>query len=331
MTHTILRMKEAIVTIRVFLVFVLLCALSARAEMIPPERRIAAWNPGIPGGIPARTKICATIDAAVYGDGTTDATAAIQTAINGCPSGQVVLLPPGTYRTTATLLVLKSIVLRGAGPSQTRIVRDFGSLDLANSDFVLRVGDWGDFNPGISVTGGYDKESTSITVADASSIDVGDVVLVDQLDDPSLMPASDSCTWFKRNAGGYRSLGQMIEIASKSGNTLGLGSPLHFTYSASLQPQVATIANGIGGILKHAGVEDLYISGGSGANVLFVFTAFSWAKNIESDKVWGRSIDISSSYRFQPEGATKVLRLPAKDQFDGATPPIAPSNKLRIN
>ena len=73
--------------------------IAVAGDIIPADRR-TAWNPGIPGGIPSRTTICATVDAAAYGDGSTDATAAIQSAIDGCPERQVVLLPAGTYRLT---------------------------------------------------------------------------------------------------------------------------------------------------------------------------------------------------------------------------------------
>src|SRR6266851_4339860 len=58
---------------------------------IPPER-ITVWNPGVPGGIPVRTTVCATISASTYGNGTTDAAAAINSALAACPSGQVVML-----------------------------------------------------------------------------------------------------------------------------------------------------------------------------------------------------------------------------------------------
>ena len=50
----------------------------------------------MPEGIPERQTICATINSGVYGNGVTDATAAIQTAIDACPDGQVVYLPQGT-------------------------------------------------------------------------------------------------------------------------------------------------------------------------------------------------------------------------------------------
>ena len=61
-------------------------ALPAAADIMPTERR-TTWNPGIPGGIPARTTVCATVNASTYGNGTVDATAGIQAAINACPDG----------------------------------------------------------------------------------------------------------------------------------------------------------------------------------------------------------------------------------------------------
>ncbi|HYV67464.1 MAG TPA: glycosyl hydrolase family 28-related protein, partial [Myxococcales bacterium] len=95
-------------------------APAVAGDVIPADRR-TVWNPGIPGGIPNRTTVCATVDAAAWGNGTADATAAIQAAIDGCPEGQVVLLPPGTYKLTSNLEVRKGTVLRGAGPALTRL------------------------------------------------------------------------------------------------------------------------------------------------------------------------------------------------------------------
>src|SRR5436190_15596874 len=67
-------------------------------DLIPADR-ITIWNPGLNsvGGIPNRTTIFTTINAATYGNGAADATAAIQTAINNCPVGQVVMLSSGTF------------------------------------------------------------------------------------------------------------------------------------------------------------------------------------------------------------------------------------------
>ncbi|NTV37705.1 MAG: hypothetical protein HGA82_00670 [Anaerolineales bacterium] len=67
---------------------------------------------GIPGGIPERTSICATIDSATYGNGSTDATSAIQAALDSCPDGQVVYLPEGIYLTTDTIHLDSHATLR---------------------------------------------------------------------------------------------------------------------------------------------------------------------------------------------------------------------------
>src|SRR6185295_2548363 len=40
-------------------------AQPAPADVIPPER-LTNWNPGIPGGIPSYTTVCATVNASDY-------------------------------------------------------------------------------------------------------------------------------------------------------------------------------------------------------------------------------------------------------------------------
>src|SRR5713101_6543696 len=77
-------------------------AVPATADILPPERR-TTWNPGIPGGIPTRTTVCATINASTYGNGSSDATAGIQSALDACPAGQVVQLSAGNFKITGTL------------------------------------------------------------------------------------------------------------------------------------------------------------------------------------------------------------------------------------
>ena len=65
------------------------------------------------GGIPNRTTICTTLSPSGGDD-----TSAIQTAINACPTGQVVLLKAGTFKINAPNFVKinKSITVRGSGP-----------------------------------------------------------------------------------------------------------------------------------------------------------------------------------------------------------------------
>src|SRR5918994_6220387 len=97
-------------------------AATATGEILPAQRR-TTWNPGIPGGIPPRSTVCATIQAATFGNGTINATAAIQAAIDACPAGQVVQLSAGDFLVNGAepITIDKGIVLRGAGASATKL------------------------------------------------------------------------------------------------------------------------------------------------------------------------------------------------------------------
>ncbi len=262
-------------------------------EIIPADRRIN-WNPGIPGGIPARTTICANVRTSPYsavGDGVADDTNAIQSAINNCPAGQVVYLPQGTYKTTKELLINKGIVLRGDGPAKTKI-QGYSTLTTGH---IINMSGPSIAVVGIDVTSGSTKGSQTITVSDASSLAVGNTIMIDQLNDPALVNIG-SCTFCSRD-NNTRVMRQITKITSKSGNTLTLDSPLAITFSSQFSPQVVKITSGTQ--CESAGIEDLYVervTGGEG-NIQSFQCNYSWIKNIESYNVIGEHIEIVSSYR----------------------------------
>jgi hypothetical protein len=255
-------------------------------DVIPLARR-TTWNPGIPGGIPSRTTICATINAATYGNGTTDATSAIQAAIDACPEGQAVFLPAGTYRVTSNLNIAKGIVLRGAGPALTKI-RAYLTAGSVSAIYMANLWPW--YGSAVNVTADVPKDATSIPVADASSFAAGDIIQIDQLDDPSYV-FYGSCPWFKRPdygpaSAGPRSVGQTAEVISKSGNTLVIGTPIHLGFKLAFLPQVfkpSGPATPSGNTVKYAGLEDLYVTGGQNDQIHMINCAYCWVKNIESD------------------------------------------------
>jgi len=273
-----------------------------------PQDRVTVWTPGVPGGIPSYSNIFATIDAATYGNGTTDASGAINSAIASAGAvataaqPRVVLLPAGTYLTTSPILLnVSHVVLRGAGPTQTKIIGHPGSSNM------IRVGWKWDYTGLQNVTSDNPKGSTSITVSDASAIQAGDVLQIDMVDDTTFVRILPDGVYFKRQPTtdmngpgrggttavsdpGWRSIGQQIEVASKSGNTLTLTGPLHLAFPLAQSPQVfktATARSGEPGT-RYSGIEDLYVSGGTNNNIGFVNTAYCWAFNIESD---GRPVD----------------------------------------
>src|SRR5437016_4462757 len=167
-------------------VFVLLLTLttSALAEIIPAGRRIQ-WDPGVRGDIRNRTTVFANVKNAPYkakGDGVADDTAAIQNALNACPSEQVVYVPAGTYKISATIQVKSGVTLRGAGMKITVIKG--ASPFTGDSLLAIDTPGWdSDYSqsPSINLTSsGLAKGSTSITTSTAHGWNAGDYILIDQ-------------------------------------------------------------------------------------------------------------------------------------------------------
>ncbi len=181
---------------------------------------------------------------------------------------------------------------------------------------------WPEYRPAVNVVGSVPRGATSITVADASGIQVGDIIQIDQLDDPSYVRIGDAF-YFKRgprpddvngpsSPAGYRSVGQQVEIVSKNGNVLGLFGSTHIAFDAAFAPQVvktATARDGEPGT-RYVGLEDLYVTGGSNDNITALNVAFCWIKNVESDGnpatgpgTNGIHIALSHAYRCEVRGS----------------------------
>src|SRR5882762_1528806 len=154
--------------------------------LISASRRIDWTQAGVPGGIPNRTTICATLNPG--------ATAAqINSAIASCPSGQVVKLNAGTYALSTGVVFnnKNNVTLRGAGPNQTFLIFSAGNScgglggdlcfmngDTNSSSDVRNVANW---------TAGYSVGATSITLGanttGSTKPSVGTMLILDQLDD----------------------------------------------------------------------------------------------------------------------------------------------------
>src|ERR1700674_4824356 len=119
MISTRFRRTKTLASVLASLTFAL-AAHPAAADMIPADRT-TVWNAGLTavGGIPNRTTICATVNASSYGNGSSDASAGIQAAVDACPAGQVVMLSAGNFTVNNLALINKGITLRGAGAGTT--------------------------------------------------------------------------------------------------------------------------------------------------------------------------------------------------------------------
>ncbi len=174
----------------------LAAAMNATAQMLPADR-VTTWRPGVVGGIPERTSVCATLTAASYGHGATDASGAIQAALDACPAEQVVVLSPGTFTVNNVLLIRSSITLRGAGAGVTFLRKTNGArarlsptqpIDPTTYTYdaqpVIIVGPsrWPGPDPRTSVSLAVDgaKGASSVTLASAAGISPGQFVLLDE-------------------------------------------------------------------------------------------------------------------------------------------------------
>lgn len=265
--------------------------------IIPDGRRVD-WKPGIEGSIPERTTIFADVSKPPYkavGDDTTDATQAIQDAIDACPEGQVVYVPEGVYRLTNGLTINKGIVLRGAGPDRTKLKFYRSGAGIPN--IYIRGGGPSGQASETSIQAGYSKGSVSLELESATGLESGDLVYITQDNDGEFVDNSGTggdCTWCGVS-GGENAMGQMLLIKSVAGNTITFEPELYWTYSATLNPYIKEILNPV----KNAGLEDLYVDNVNEAVTISMrlYSAVNcWIRNIESNK-GQRHIELDFAYQ----------------------------------
>jgi hypothetical protein len=269
------------------------------AAIIPPDRRIE-WRPGIPGGIPIRTTIFTSVKDDPFnakGDGLADDTVALQSAIEACPSNQVVYLPAGVYRITNSIFIRRSgITVRGDGPDKTQI-RYHGPPGLVlNMQTGFYDYDFARSTP-YDLVGGYEKGSTNVLTA-TNDWDVGDIILFDQLNDDSYLVFgtgdSGHCNWCGRLSGN-RASGQLVEVLSRTETDITFEQPLYRTYTGSLSPQGVKVT----GVLRWTGVEDLTVTNATSTldTVWLHGAAYCWFKNARLDRSHRRHLWLAHDYR----------------------------------
>ncbi len=151
------------------------------------------------GGIPNRTKQCGSTISPL-GSGKDD-TNNIQTAINNCSVGDVVLLSAGAFTVGEGNFILlnKGITLRGAGPGSTIIQRTNGCHPLSPSSngncgsnpspfIVVGPEQFNNFVYSTNLTADAVKGAYSVQVTSASGFSVGQTVLLDEMSNAGWQP-----------------------------------------------------------------------------------------------------------------------------------------------
>lgn len=311
-------------------------ALPAAAQILPPDR-LTTWSPGVTGGVPVRTTICANLNAATYGNGSQEASGAIQAAIDACPAGQVVQLSAGTFRMNARYALLwKGVTLRGAGPGATTLAKTNGatpgSPTATDPQPVVIIGPtrWPspDESTDVLLTADAVKGATSVTVANAAGFAAGQFVVLDEdnynagafvaLPHRNGAPtsirifASDRVVWQRHSPSQPEDdpFPSALTWFSRSGRPVNemkeiasvAGNTIHFTTPIHITYRVARQAQltryaNANRHVKFAGLEDLRVTGGGDGAVRFEAAAYSWVKNVENTNWLGEGVAINHSFR----------------------------------
>ncbi len=271
---------------------------TATTTPLLPAARRTTWRPGIPGGVPDSTGFTVHSTVALGGNASANRSA-IQSAVDAAgavataQSPRVVLLPAGTYHLDGTVYLDQSyVVLRGAGPdvkgtgSGTRLV-----MDAANSSMFF-MGNYTAWGAPKDLTADAAKGASSFTLAAGHGVQVGDLLQIDRVDTSDV--SLEGGTWWKRGPGnsdngpispaGYRSIGQVVEVTSVSGNVVTIAGVLHQSYP------VATYASQVFGSTDRRagwagiGLENMTITGWTDAfGVQGNWMKRSWVKRVEFD------------------------------------------------
>src|SRR6516165_10277868 len=249
---------------------------------------------GIPGRLPdaSWTQSGSTIQASTYGNGSSDASSGIQTALNACRGNQYVLLSAGTFLFSAGgVRVPAGCVLRGAGANQTII-----NLKAASAAVTLGGGASPNFAAATAISNANAGGNT-FTVASASGLSVGQFLVIDQLNDNVIVSSTGTegaCTWCDgETSNGSRAQGQIDKITNIVGTTITLEMPLMVNYT--LTPHAAPLS-----MATNAGLENLQIfanGSGNAAQIRFTGCAYCWVKGVEGNYAAGDHLDADWSYR----------------------------------
>ena len=271
----------------------------AWAGIIDPSRAIDWSSPGIPGPVPTRTTICATLNPGASSSN-------INAALAACPAGQVVFLNAGTYTISSGINfgARNNVTLRGAGPSATIINFNGGDGCYGQGGDVCMANSTGFWEGNAATqpgggnaadwTAGYARGTTQITLSSTSGLTVGSVLILDQANDASDTGGTfvnDDMTYSQQGGAPGRNINgvdydqqQFVTVAAISGNSVSISPGLYMNnWRASQSPK----AWWTGPALVGAGIENLTVNhNGTGSAVksgIYMYNCYQcYIKNVRS-------------------------------------------------
>ncbi len=258
-------------------------------NMVPKQAQIDYSNAGLHGGIPNYTNIIE-----VTGRTQDD----IQRAIDSAAPYTKIILPPGVINIGQINITKRNIVISGSGNGCGETILRIGSQDSA-----FFIGRGGYTNSSINLSTSAYRNSKQVTLTDASSINVGDYVVIRQNDSSDYFRADLSRNanedWTRNNAQ------QMNKVVARNGNTLSLEGGLNLDYTTALNARVAKVNNVISGVgIENLTIERTVDDGAQyeSANIYFKYAAYSWVKGVHSKNSVRAHITMNKSYKSEIRG-----------------------------
>jgi hypothetical protein len=255
----------------------------AWSGVLAPGRAIDWSQAGVPGGIPNRTTVCATVTSASQ----------LSSAISSCPAGQVVQLGPGNF-SISMISAKAGITVRGSGSNSTFLTASGGNCQGFNTAVCIYNNDGFDHGSKNSAnwTSGYSRGTTVITLSSTSQLQAGMLLYLDQLNynsDPNgpwlcfSTTSSPRCSQNGQGAYGIgrqnRSQQQVVRVVSVSGNSVTISPGLYTDWDGGQSPGAWW---GSAQPISGFGLENLSISTSARIRVV-MFNAFgNWVKGVAS-------------------------------------------------
>ena len=258
---------------------------------------IAAWDKaGLRSTPPTPVQTVSVRDYGAVGDGVHDDTTAFQNAMTALASPGVLSIPEGSYRITASLEMGSGKVLRGEGSSKSKLIFNLnGSSDPCIDFTTYNSKSW------VNLSQNAAAGAAAITVASATNFKVGDMVEIEQQNDPAKMYTDPE--WNQDWAQSV--VGQFAKVTAKSGATLTLDRPLRIDYTTALTARARVYVMG-----RDVGIEDLNLTredsgGSSGGDIIhFKYALNCWVRRVESTWTVGSHIYAESSASIEVSDST---------------------------
>lgn len=252
---------------------------------LPPEAR-ARWARAGLGGMPTNFPTLLNVRlSGAKGNGVADDTAAIAAVIAQAPANSVVYLPAGVYRLTQSLQLKPDMILRGDGPTLTSLMFE----GAGTADRCIGIIRWDSQQPTTytTLTDGLLMGSTVVTVASVAGIQAGDIVEIEEDNDPA---------WGLTDGWQARLPGQINRVAAvdTGQRRLTLERHLRHTYTAARNPRLRRLVT-----IANVGIENLFVRRNDavvGYTVEMKYAVRCWIRNVESYMTYKAHVWMDRAY-----------------------------------